>query len=77
MKSPFNLTVIITITILLLALTWLFRFGISDFVMGMPPINNIWETKPWRPWCRAIFSIIMGAVLILATIGILKYQANR
>ena len=71
-----NWTLIITLGLFLLVFGWLVRFGLSDFWAGASPMNEILETKPWRPWCRAIFSIVMGALLIVGTVGFLKIQAN-
>lgn len=58
---------------LLVAIVVLLRFGLSDF--AAPPLNDdIWETKPWRPWARVVFSFVMISLLIGATGFFLKVK---
>ena len=63
---------IILIAGVMLVLIGLFlTYGFSDFTGSPVKGNNIWETKPWRPFARlglgfflTSFTLIMGGALI-------------
>ena len=69
--------VILTGVVLVLAVAWLIHFALSDFVAGPLEQEQILATKPWRPWCRLMFSVVMGVVLIVGTVGFLRYKAQK
>jgi len=43
--------------ILVCVILFLLNFGFSDFYRND---YELYQTKPWRPWCRLIFSIIIA-----------------
>ena len=73
----FRTIMVLTGIVLLLAVAWLIQFALSDFVSGPLGQEEIIATKPWRPWCRLIFSVIVVAIMIVGTIGFLKYKAEK
>ena len=70
-------TLVLSGIVVLLAVAWLIHFALSDFVAGPLAQEHILATKPWRPWCRLVFSMVMGAALIVGMIGFLKYKAQK
>jgi ABC-type Fe3+ transport system permease subunit len=62
--------------LLVAGLVLLFQFGISDLVNG-PTTQEIMETKPWRPLARAIFSVVMAAILIFFCGLVVKIAARH
>ncbi len=53
------------------------RFAVSDFIAPADQIMPIIETKPWRPFARLVFGFIMELLLIVGTVGALKYKVWR
>ena len=58
---------IILIAGALLAITcFLLSFGFSDWIGTFPAKDEIWQTKPWRPFAR----LGLAFILLSATYGL-------
>ncbi len=76
-EMRFRTIAILTGVAVLIGIALLYRFAISDFVASREQLSYVIANKPWRPWARVIFSVIMGFLLIAGSIGFLKYKANK
>lgn len=70
--KPILISILIA-ALLLLAIYHLAMFAVSDF-MGGPRISAEVQAKPWRPYARAAFGIIMIGLLIGTTGMVLKVR---
>jgi TRAP-type C4-dicarboxylate transport system permease small subunit len=60
----------------LAAFFFLIWFGFSDFHRPVADQLEILEVKPWRPWARLIFSVVMLGILV-AMAGLLLRAASQ
>ena len=72
--KPIIISVLIA-AVLLFAIYHLAMFAVSD-LMGGPRISGEAQAKPWRPYARAAFGIIMIGLLIGSTGVVIKIECR-
>ena len=76
-EMRFRTKVLLASVVLLLLLAVLARTGIYALLASSHDMIAVWKDYPYAPYCVALFCILIGGVLVIATVGYLKYQANK